>query len=139
MAKRTVGMTALSYPHVQRGLFKRRSGVGVSLNLNRPWEGLEGKEESPALAFAVLVSVMVLIAALAFLFIWQGWRLTALHSELSVRRVEVERLAAENEALKLKIERAFSLERISLYARTVLGMVEPPLRYLYLRLTQPGR
>ncbi len=133
MAKRTVGMAALSYPHVQRDLFKRRSGVRVS----RPWEGLEGKEESPALAFAVLVSGMVLIAALAFLFIWQGWRLTALHSELSVRRAEVERLAAENEALKLKIERAFSLERISLYAKAVLGMVEPPLHYL--RLTPPGR
>lgn len=130
MAKRVVGMATLSYPRAQRGLFQRHSRV------KGPWEGLEA-EESPALAFAVVVSIMILIAALAFLFVWQGWRLTALHSELSVRRAEVERLAAENEALKLKIEQAFSLERISLYAKTVLGMVEPPLRYL--RLTESGR
>ncbi len=135
MAKRAVGMAALSYPRAQRG-FPRRWGGRVGAN--RPWWAAEAEaEESPALAFAVLVSVMILVAALAFLFVWQGWRLTALHSELTVRRAEVEHLAAENEALKLKIEQAFSLERISLYAKTVLGMVEPPLRYL--RLTEPGR
>lgn len=131
MAKRAVGMVTLSYPRrARRDFFRKGSGA------NRPWAGA-GEAYSPALAFAVAVSIMVLIAALAFLFVWQGWRLTALHSELVVRRAEVERLAAENEALKLKIERAFSLERISLYAKTVLGMVEPPLRYL--RLKSPER
>lgn len=135
MTKRPVGIAAFSYPRAERGLGYTRRHFGAS----RPWwaEAGAGAEESPALAFAILVSVMVLIAALAFLFVWQGWRLTTLHSELLLRRAEVERLAAENEALKLEIERAFSLERISLYAETVLGMVEPPLRYL--RLKSPGR
>ncbi|MCR4404018.1 MAG: hypothetical protein NUW06_01760 [Candidatus Acetothermia bacterium] len=137
MAKRTVGMVTLSFPQPRRGFGSRRG----SPVFNRSWEYLgEARPEaaeSLTLARAALASILVIAAALALLFIWQGWRLTDLRSQFVVRQAAVERLEAQNQALELKVEQAFSLERIGLYARTVLGLVEPPLRYL--RLSQPER
>lgn len=126
MAKRTVGMGTLSFPQGRRGF--GRAAVG----LTRSWEHLGEARPQATLARAAIVSVLIIITALALLFVWQGWRLTALRSQLADRRPAVERVEALNQVLKLKVDQAFSLERIGLYAKTVLGMVEPPLRYLRL-------
>jgi hypothetical protein len=132
MAKRTVGMGTLSFPQARRGLGWRRQAVG----LTRSWEYLDEARpqalESLTLTRAVLVSILIIITALALLFVWQGWCLTTLRSQLADRQAAVERVEALNEILQLKVDEAFSVERIDLYAKTVLGMVEPPLRYLRL-------
>lgn len=101
----------------------------------------EMEERAGTLTFpwTLLLAIMIVATALALLYLWQGWRLTALESELFSQRAAVARLEALNEALRLKVEKAFSLERIALYAKTVLGMVEPPLRYLRLPAEEGGR
>jgi len=154
MAKLVVGMITLSFPRdrPRRGL--GRGGrpllvapVPTSRARAGPLGGLrlgmekEMEERAGTLAFprALLLAIMIVATALALLYLWQGWRLTALESELFSQRAAVARLEALNEALRLKVEKAFSLERIALYAKTVLGMVEPPLRYLRLPAEEGGR
>lgn len=130
MAKRTVGMGTLSFPQGRRGFGSRAPAVG----LTRSWEHLgEARPQAlESLARAAIASILIIVAALALLFVWQGWRLTDLRSQLADRRPAVERVEALNQILKLKVDQTFSLERIGLYAKTVLEMVEPPLRYLRL-------
>lgn len=130
MAKRAVGATSVSFPPSPRGVGLRRSPQGLLSPQSREWAA-EG-EGSLTLARTLLIALMIIIAALALLYIWQGWQLTELQAQLAARGATVEEIRAENEVLRLKVEQAFSLERIDLFARTILGMVEPPLRYLHL-------
>lgn len=123
MAKHVRGALTLSFPSPGRG---NRGG------LVRPRGRAEEGAASLALARAALIALIIIITALALLYLWQGWQLTELRSQLAARRAAVEKLTAENEALRLQVEQAFSLERIDLFARTILGMVEPPLQYIHL-------
>lgn len=99
-----------------------------------PWfrERTAEGSRSLTLARAALIALIIIITALALLYLWQGWQLTELRSQLAARRAAVEKLMAENQILQLQVEQAFSLERIDLFARTILGMVEPPLQYIHL-------
>lgn len=132
MAKRIVGMGALSFPQPRRGLGSRSRALGLAPSWEPFGERRHEALESLTLARATLAAILILTTALALLFVWQGWRLTALRSQLADRQAAVERVEALNEVVKLKVAQTFSLDRIGLYAKTVLGMVEPPLRYLRL-------
>jgi cell division protein FtsB len=126
MARQAYGAVSLSFPPPQQGL--RRPGRALA----RPWLQAEERVESLTLARAIVIALMIVITALALLYLWQGWQLTSLQARLATRQAAVERIAATNEVLKLKAERSFSLERIDLFAKTVLGMVEPSLQYIHL-------
>lgn len=129
MAKRARGAMTLSFPPPRRGI-RRGYSRGLVPPRERAWAG-EGAESLTA-ARAALIAIMIITTALALLYLWQGWQLTELQARLAARQAAVERVMAENQLLQLKVEQAFSLERIALFAKTILGMVEPPIRYLYL-------
>lgn len=133
MARQAYGAVSLSFPPPQRGIGLRRPGRVVA----RPRGQAGERVEALTLARAIVIALMIVITALALLYLWQGWQLTSLQARLATRQAAVERIEAANEVLKLKAEQAFSLERIDLFAKTVLGMVEPSLQYL--RLPEEGR
>lgn len=123
-----MGTVTLSFPPPRRSIGVRRHLIGLTRPRERAGEGTR----SWSFARAVLIATMIVITALALLYLWQGWQLTELRSRLAIRQAAVEHVMAENQVLRLKVEQAFSLERIELFAKTILGMVEPPLQYLYL-------
>lgn len=127
MARRMVRATSVSFP-------RSRKVVGRRRGLETPWPRERAAEGalSLTLARAALIALIIIIAALALLYLWQGWQLTELRSQFAARRAAVDEITARNELLRLKVEQAFSLERIDLFAKTILGMVEPPLQYLHL-------
>jgi len=73
------------------------------------------------------------VAGLCFLHLWQTTRihdLTASTQSAADRLADIEGV---NRVLKVRIEEAFSLERIARIAREQLGMVEPTVIH-YVRL-----
>ena len=71
------------------------------------------------------------IAALCFLYLWQGNRLQALTAATEEARIQLESEREINRILTIRIEEAFSLERIARIARDRLGMSEPAvIRYV---------
>lgn len=122
---------SLSFPPPQRS---------IGLSRGRQFAARERAGEdlvSLSFARAVVVAIMIVVTALALLYLWQGWQLSELQARLATRQAAVERMAATNKALQLEAEQAFSLQRVDLYAKTVLRMVEPSLQYL--RLPKEGR
>ncbi len=71
------------------------------------------------------------ISGLCFLYLWQGnriWELTAVSEEA---REDLEAEQEINRILGVRIDEAFSLERIARIAREQLGMSEPTIvRYV---------
>jgi|GEM_PF-2989728 len=130
MAKHALGAMSPSFPLPRRGagIRKRLGGLAPPWFRERTAEG----SRSLTLARAALIAIMIIITALALLYLWQGWQLTELRAQLAARQAAVDKLMAENQILQLQVEQAFSLERIDLFAKTILGMVEPPLQYLHL-------
>lgn len=130
MARKAFGEFSLSYPAVRRGWrWKRAHGAGL-------WAFLA--EEGRAGLLALLLLVVLIGGTLLVLFyLWQGWQIAALNALIAEQRARVDELQAKTEALRLQVEEAFSLKRIEVYAKAILGMVEPPLRYLRLPVEVP--
>ena len=71
------------------------------------------------------------IAALCFLYVWQENRLQELTAATEEARIRLESEREINRILNVRIEEAFSLERIARIARDQLGMSEPSvIRYV---------
>jgi cell division protein FtsL len=76
------------------------------------------------------------ISGLCVLYIWQGNRLHELTAASEEAREALEADLEVNRILAVRIEEAFSLERIARIARNQLGMAEPDpadIRYVPLR------
>ncbi len=74
-----------------------------------------------------MIASLIGLAALAMLYLWQGWELAHLQAQLAAREALVQELEAQVDLLHLQVEQAFSLKRVELLAKTLLGMVEPEL------------
>ena len=83
-----------------------------------------------ALPMAVLFGGIVAagaIAGLCFLYIWQGNRIQELTAAYEEAREQVEAEQEINRILSVRIDEAFSLERVARIARDQLGMSEPTI------------
>ena len=88
-------------------------------------------------ATVIAIGVGLLICGLCFLYLWQGTTLLDLTAQCTGARDKLAEIEETNTWLKLKIEEAFSLERVSRIAREQLGMMEPmTVRYVQ-RPTDP--
>ncbi len=67
------------------------------------------------------------IAGLCFLYIWQGNRIQELTAAYEEAREQVEAEQEINHILSVRIDEAFSLERVARIARDQLGMSEPTI------------
>jgi hypothetical protein len=71
------------------------------------------------------------ISGLCFLYLWQGNRIQELTAASEEARERLEAEQGINRILGVRIDEAFSLERIARIARERLGMSEPTLiRYV---------
>jgi len=79
------------------------------------------------------------ITGLCFLYLWQGNRIQELTAESEKARQQLEAAQEVNRILGVRIETAFSLERIARIAREQLGMSEPEpteIRYVPLSIDE---
>ena len=67
------------------------------------------------------------ISGLCFLYIWQGNRIQQLTAVSQEAREQLESAQGINKTLGVRIDEAFSLERIARIAREQLGMAEPTI------------
>jgi len=73
------------------------------------------------------------LAGLGFLYIWQGNRIQELTAAYEEARVSLEAELEINRILTVRIDEAFSLERIARIARDRLNMSEPTnVRYVFI-------
>jgi len=71
------------------------------------------------------------ISGLCFLYLWQGNRIRELTAASEEAREQLEAAQEINRILSVRIEEAFSLERVARIAREQLGMSEPTeIRYV---------
>jgi len=71
------------------------------------------------------------ISGLCFLYLWQGNRIQEMTAASEEAREQLEAAQEINRILGVRIEEAFSLERIARIAREQLGMSEPTeIRYV---------
>ncbi|MCK5584705.1 hypothetical protein KAJ02_01405 [Candidatus Bipolaricaulota bacterium] len=79
------------------------------------------------------------ISGLCFLYLWQGNRIQELTAASEEAREQLEAAQEINRILGVRIEAAFSLERIARIAREQLGMSEPEpteIRYVPLSIDE---
>lgn len=79
------------------------------------------------------------IAGLCFLYLWQGNGIQELTAASEEAREQLEATEEINRILDVRIEAAFSLERIARIAREQLGMSEPQpteIRYVPLSIDE---
>jgi len=74
------------------------------------------------LAFA---GAVIFVLGLSFLYVVQSTALRDLTARCAAAEEELERIEEINRTLEFEIGQAFSLERVSDFARRRLGMVEP--------------
>lgn len=74
---------------------------------------------------AILIATAV--SGLSFLYLWQGNRIQALTATHEDAREQLESAQEINHILRVRIDEAFSLERIARIAREQLGMSEPTI------------
>jgi hypothetical protein len=71
------------------------------------------------------------VSGLCFLYLWQGNRIQELTAAAEEAREQLEMTQGINRILDVRIDEAFSLERIARLARERLGMSEPTIiRYV---------
>lgn len=84
-----------------------------------------------------LVMLLILFAAmvtgLCFLYVWQGVRIAELTAQAEELREELDSVEEVNRILSMRIEQAFSMERVAEIARDRLGM-RPPSDIRYVQL-----
>jgi cell division protein FtsL len=79
----------------------------------------------------IVIAIATLIAALCFLYVWQGTALLELTAHKESLKASLASAQEVNRYLEFQIDQAFSLERVSRIARQQLGMVEPSdIRYV---------
>ncbi len=77
------------------------------------------------------VVLAAVITGLCFVYLWQGNRIRALTAATEEADSQLEAVEETNRILGVRIEEAFSLERIARIAREQLGMSEPTdIRYV---------
>jgi cell division protein FtsL len=77
--------------------------------------------------------VFFFVTALIILYLWQDAALLQLNLQLAKIEEQIAEIEAENRRLEFQVQQAFSLERISTFARHRLRMVEPTnIRYINL-------
>lgn len=73
------------------------------------------------------------ISGLCFLYLWQGNRIQELTAAYEEASEDLEATEGINRILGVRIDEAFSLERIARMAREQLGMSEPTvIRYVHI-------
>ncbi len=78
-----------------------------------------------------LFFVILAVTALIFLYLWQDAALLRLKLQLATIEEQITEIEAENYRLEFQVQQAFSLERISTFARQHLKMIEPTdIRYI---------
>jgi cell division protein FtsL len=93
----------------------------------------------PMLGLVGGILLLGAISGLCFLYIWQGNRLKELTATYEETREALESDLEVNRILGVRIEEAFSLERIAKIARERLGMAAPApsdIRYVPLLLDE---
>ncbi len=94
-----------------------------------------GRTRSAPHGMLPLLVLALLFAGLCFAYLWQAHRLQQLTAAQAEARKQLEATLAVNRTLAVRIEEAFSIERIARIARNQLGMVEPdPASIRYVRL-----
>lgn len=81
---------------------------------------------------ALLLIGLLLVSALALLYLWQSWQSVYWLNQVQENRGRLAQLQAERDHLQLEVARAFSLQRIAEVAGKRLGMIHPPLKFLVL-------
>lgn len=66
-----------------------------------------------------------MVGWLSFLYVRQGTTIRNLTAECALVQSELIEIQEVNHTLELEIEQAFSLSRVSQFARQRLGMIEP--------------
>ena len=94
-----------------------------------------GVPRNPSRYLRPVIVIALIIAGLCFVYIWQAHRLWQLTAAVNEAQQAVNDAQAINRVLSLRIEEAFSLERIARLARDRLGMAEPsPVSIRYVEL-----
>lgn len=84
-----------------------------------------------------LFFVIFVITALIILYLWQDAALLQLNLQLATIEEQITEIEAKNRQLEFQVQQAFSLERISIFARQRLKMVEPTdIRYITIPLPE---
>lgn len=99
-----------------------------------------GTPRTPSWHLGPVIVIALIVAGLCFAYIWQAHRLRQLTAAVNEAQQAVSDAQAINRVLSLRIEEAFSLERIARLARDRLGMAAPSpasIRYVELSPT-PG-
>jgi len=94
------------------------------------WSMEPSRDPSRDVPMAVLFGGIVAagaISGLCFLYIWQGNRIQELTAAYEEAREQVEAEQEINRILSVRIDEAFSLERVARIARDQLGMSEPTI------------
>jgi cell division protein FtsL len=106
------------------------------------WSVEEPRSRSQdALSAAGLLGGILLaggIASLCFLYVWQENRIRTLTATYEEARVNLEEAQEINRILSVRIDEAFSLERVARIAREQLGMSEPTIIHYVSKPTGPS-
>ena len=81
----------------------------------------------------LIILCAVAITGLCFLYVWQGVRIAELTAQAEELRVQLDSVQEVNRILTMRIEQAFSMERVAEIARDRLGM-RPPSDIRYVQL-----
>ncbi|MCS6903112.1 MAG: septum formation initiator family protein [Candidatus Bipolaricaulota bacterium] len=69
-----------------------------------------------------LLAILAIMAALALYYVWQGWQIVALSTQVTAMRAETEDLILQRNQLRIEVSKVWSLEEIERRARERLGM-----------------
>lgn len=65
---------------------------------------------------------LLVVTALAFYYVWQGWQMTDLSTKVTVARAERDGLVLQRHQLRLEVAKIWSLAEIERLAKEKLGM-----------------
>ena len=102
----------------------------------RRWQTTASRAQEQVLPNQLVVMIIlcaVAITGLCFLYVWQGVRIAELTAQAEELRVQLDSVQEVNRILTMRIEQAFSMERVAEIARDRLGM-RPPTDIRYVQL-----
>ena len=109
------------YPQTVKKMRIRRSKSRWSMEPSRA----PSREALPMALLLGSIVVAGVISGLCFLYLWQGNLIQTLTADYEEARERVEAEQEINRILSVRIDEAFSLERVARIARDQLGMSEP--------------